>query len=68
VRSVGYRLETGPDIPYIYFFFEKGHGKSIVMAKNLLERDIYKHWKGKGKNNTRVEGGKEKKSTSKTAH
>jgi hypothetical protein len=52
----------------LYTFFEKGHGKSIAMAKNLLERDIYKHWKGKGKNNTRVEGGKEKKSTSKTAH
>jgi hypothetical protein len=31
------------------FFFEKGHGKSIAMAKNLLERDTYKHWKGKGK-------------------
>jgi hypothetical protein len=30
-------------------FFEKGHGKSIAMAKNLLERDTYKHWKGKGK-------------------
>jgi hypothetical protein len=33
----------------IIFFFEKGHDKSIVMAKNLLERDTYKHWKGKGK-------------------
>jgi hypothetical protein len=31
------------------FFFEKGHGKSIAMAKNLLERDTYKHWKGKEK-------------------
>lgn len=29
------------------FFFEKGHGKSFAMAKNLLERDTYKHRKGK---------------------
>jgi hypothetical protein len=34
---------------FLRFFFEKGHGKSIAMAKNLLERDTYKHWKGKGK-------------------
>jgi hypothetical protein len=37
------------------------------MAKNLLERDTYKHWKGK--NNTSERGDKEnKRSTSKTAH
>jgi hypothetical protein len=32
---------------HVIVFFEKGHGKSFAMAKNLLERDTYKHWIGK---------------------
>jgi hypothetical protein len=28
-------------------FFKKGHVKSFALAKNILERDTYKHWKGK---------------------